>query len=210
MANFTPRQIETLSAINTADSLFQQLGYSPAKEFMTGLAAAESNLGKEISPVSYSPFQIDPIRYQDISERGQGGSAKERADIANKFLQNQGYGEDFDILCLSKSMNVARNPLIGALLTRMGLASIPEKIPSDAEGQAGYWKKHWNSYAKNAKGTTQHFLSQKQIYDKLLDEKAHEGTILAEVGEDDNILSSLLEEYKSDFAAIPESTRTIY
>ena len=205
MANLVPRQFETLSAINTADSLFQELGYGPAKEFMIGAGAAESNLGKDISSVSYSPFQIDPIRYKDIVERGQGGSAKERADAANKFLQSRGYGEDFDILGLSKNLNVARNPLIGALLTRMALASIPEGIPSDAEGQARYWKKYWNTDA--GKGTTQHFLSQKQIYDKLLDEKAHEGTILAEIGKDDNMLSSLLEEYKSDFTAVPESTR---
>ena len=37
MANLVPRQFETLSAINTADSLFQELGYGPAKEFMINL-----------------------------------------------------------------------------------------------------------------------------------------------------------------------------
>ena len=201
MANFVPRQLETLRGISIADSLFQEAGYDPAEDFMTGIAGAESNLGKDVSPVSYSPFQIDPIRYKDIVQRGQGGSAKERADIANEYLRNQGYGEDFDILGLSENLNVARNPQIGALLTRMGLANIPEKLPTTALEQAKYWKKHWNT--EKGKGTTQHFLNQKQIYDKMLNEKAYDGTVLQSK---DNMMSGLLEQYKPDLSAIQAST----
>ena len=83
----TPRQLETISATQTANQLLSGMEskakLSDVSDFMTHLAMQESQLGKQSSGVSYSPFQIDPIGYQDFVERAQGGYAKERVDFVN-------------------------------------------------------------------------------------------------------------------------------
>lgn len=175
------RQLETISAIQTAN---QALGgqLSDVSDFMTNLAMQESRLGKDTTPVSYSPFQIDPIGYKDIALKGKAGEGKtlERASIANKLLRDMGYGEDFDILGLSyddKSVDDAlRDPLVGALVTRMKLGTIRESIPRDLQGQANYWKKHWNT--KEGKGKPEHLINQVQFYNKLLGNKTYDDTPL--------------------------------
>ena len=83
------RQLETLSAAQTANQVFD--GKLPdISDFMTNLAMQESNLGEGTSTKSYSPFQIDPIGYEDIAEKaaeGEGQTLK-RASIANELLRN--------------------------------------------------------------------------------------------------------------------------
>ena len=60
LKNLSSRQLETVSAAQTANqALGSQL--TNVSDFMTNLAMQESQLGKQVSPVSYSPFQIDPI-----------------------------------------------------------------------------------------------------------------------------------------------------
>ena len=95
---FTDRQKETLDAIDDVNELYTKHGYDNISNFMRGISAAETQTGKLQSSVSYSPFQIDPIRYEDIVLRTQddpltpniieGGAAKERADIANEYLRD--------------------------------------------------------------------------------------------------------------------------
>ena len=188
LEQLNPRQLETISAAQTANQLLSSMDskakLSDASDFMTNLAMQESQLGKQISPVSYSPFQIDPIGYQDFVERadvnqpGGGGHARERVNFVNEFLRNAGYGEDFDIAGFSFDEKTVddklREPLIGALVTRMKLAPIKEHIPSDLEGQAKYWKDHWNT--KAGKGKPEHFLNQVQFYNSILGKKAHDDT----------------------------------
>ena len=186
------RQLETISAAQTANQLLSSMDseakLSDVSDFMTNLAMQESRLGKDVSSVSYSPFQIDPIGYQDFVERadvnqpGEGGHARERVNFINEFLRNAGYGEDFDIAGFSFDKDTVddelREPLIGALVTRMKLAPIKEYIPSDLEKQAVYWKKYWNTYAKNAKGKPEHFMNQVQFYNSMLGTKTYDNTIL--------------------------------
>ena len=188
----TDRQLETISAVQTANQLLSSMQgkakLSDVSDFMTNLAMQESRLGKDVSSVSYSPFQIDPIGYQDFVERadvnqpGEGGHARERVNFINEFLRNAGYGEDFDIAGFSFDKDTVddelREPLIGALVTRMKLAPIKEYIPSDLEKQAVYWKKYWNTYAKNAKGKPEHFMNQVQFYNSILGKKTYDDTPL--------------------------------
>ena len=198
--NLQGRQLETLEAIDIANELFGEHGYDDISDFMTGIAATETQLGKLSSDVSYSPFQIDPIRYDDIVFRTQddpstvdvieGGAALKRANLANELLRSMGYGEDFNILGLSENMDgpstglidEARNPLIGALLTRMALANLPESAGDfttpDTKQQAEYWKSYWNSHAKNAKGKPEHYINEKNYFDSLLKMNAHDNTPL--------------------------------
>ena len=135
---------------------------SDQTEFMKRMAATESNFGKDkLGDYSFSAFQLDPIRYKDIQERGVGGKAKERIDVANKFLKEKLGREDFDIMNLDLTKE-SHNPYIGATLARLGLSSIPESVPEDLEGQAKYWKDHWNT--KAGAGTPEHFISQSEAH----------------------------------------------
>ena len=181
----THRQLETMSATETANQLFNKkdTGLSDISDFMKNIAMAESNIGKGVSPVSYSPFQIDPIRYEDLQFRARGDKGYtqkqskgtlDRANLANSLLKAMGYGENFDILNLSNEQR--RDPNIGALLTRMMLANIPKGVPKDLSGQADYWKKYWNTEAENAKGSTRHFINQAQTYNRSLNIKTYDNT----------------------------------
>ena len=180
LKQLSPRQLETISSIQTANQALGESGLSDVSDFMTNLAMQESRLGEQVSNVSYSPFQIDPIGYDDIVSKGKAGEGQtlERASISNELLQNMGYGEDFNILDLS--YDEIREPMVGALLTRMKLGTIPKKIPKDLEGQAKYWKDHWNTHAKNAKGKPEDFINQVQYYNSMLDTKTYDDTPLEE------------------------------
>ena len=180
----TDRQLETISAVQTANQLLSSMQgkakLSDVSDFMTNLSMQESRLGRQTSPVSYSPFQIDPIGYKDFVERAQGGYAKERVNMINSLLQNLGYGEDFDIAGFrfdEKSVDdKLRDPLIGALVTRMKLGSIKKSIPVDLEGQANYWKDYWNTEA--GAGKPEEFMNQVQYYNNILGIKTYDNTVL--------------------------------
>jgi len=169
----------TLQAVDDANRLFMGHGYDDIGEFMGNLAATESNLGSQtLGDYSFSPFQIDPIRYRDIVERaGEGGAAGDRARIANEYLRKELNDPNFDILNLfdaeteptsdttsvekyiPNEMLQSHNPLVGAMLTRMGLANVKEGIPENIFDQADYWKKHWNV---SGAGDSQKFIDQSQ------------------------------------------------
>ena len=117
LEDLSNRQLETISAVQAANQLFEQMGLSNVSNFMTNLAMQESRLGKDVSNVSYSPFQIDPIRYQDLQEKASKGEGTtiDRASLANQLLQlDPKYNKNIDILNLSNDER--RDPLIGALL----------------------------------------------------------------------------------------------
>ena len=181
-----PRQMETMSSIQLANQALSGL-LPDVSDFMTNLAMQESNIGGDDEwSGSYGPSQIDPIGYEDMQFRGKGieGYSKkqskrflDKASIANKLLENMGYGKNFDILNLS--LDEIRDPMINALLTRMKLGTIKDSIPSDLEGQADYWKDNWNTHAKNAKGKPEHFINQVQYYNKLLGIKTYDNTPLS-------------------------------
>ena len=149
------------SNIDDINTLFMNQGYGDAGQFMKNVAATESNLGSDkLGDYSFSPFQIDDIRYKDIVQRAgenPGSKAHDRAMMVNEYLQGALNRPDFDIFNLNLQEE-GHNPLIGAALTRLGLANVPESIPGDLEGQANYWKTHWNTEA--GAGTPEHFMEQ--------------------------------------------------
>jgi|TARA_R110000824_G_scaffold24840_7_gene87003 hypothetical protein len=178
------RQLETLSAIQTANQVFE--GKLPdVSNFMTNLAMQESNLGEGTSTKSYSPFQIDPIGYEDIAKKaaaGEKGTLK-RASIANELLRNMGYGDDIDVTGFdydkSSVDNQLRDPMIGALVTRLKLATMPKSIPTNLTEQAVLWKNKWNT--QKGKGKPEEFIGEVQYYNNLLNIKTHDGTPLQEM-----------------------------
>tara|TARA_R100001594_G_scaffold749_2_gene2994 strand:+ start:549 stop:1178 length:630 start_codon:yes stop_codon:yes gene_type:complete len=155
-------QMDTVSAMDDINRLYSDAGYSDVGQFMKNMAATESNLGGDkLGDYSFGATQIDPIKYKDIVERATGPEGLKRVGIANKYLSEKLDRPDFDILNLNLQEE-AHNPYISAALTRMGLLNIPEAIPGDLEGQAKYWKEHWNTEA--GKGTPEHFMDQSRHY----------------------------------------------
>ena len=168
-------------AIKDVNAMFErEAGLSDVSSFMERMAATESNLGQDkLGDWSYSAFQIDPIKYRDIVEKAQGGGeAARRVDIANRFLRERLNDPSFDILNVLQGESVegqgekyapneqlrAHSPLIGATLARLGLANIPDAIPQDLTGQAGYWKRFWNTLS--GKGDIMDFI-EKSNYHRL-------------------------------------------
>jgi hypothetical protein len=177
------------TAIKKADSFARnQLGASSdATEFMTYIASAESDFGNYDmdSALSYGPFQMDPIRYYDtVQDPNLGDSHKERIKKANKFLQEQGYGDDFDITKLAvydsktqsysskSSQEIMHDPLINSVITRIALMKDEKSAPTEInEMQNRYfelWKPKVDSSKKRSQANTK-YLKTKGIQSNALD-----------------------------------------
>jgi hypothetical protein len=50
------------------------------------------------------------------------------------------------------------NPLLAFIWCRLRYLVVTEAVPKTLDGRALYWKKHYNSYAENAKGTPEHYI----------------------------------------------------
>lgn len=50
------------------------------------------------------------------------------------------------------------SPLLALIFTRLKYKLVKEEIPKDLLGRAKYWKKYYNSYHPNAKGTIEHYI----------------------------------------------------
>ena len=172
------KQKQTLDAIDKVNKLYSGAGYSDIAQFMKNMAATETNVGTDtLGDYSFGATQIDPVRYRDIIDRATGPEGEKRMGIANTFLKEQLNRPDFDISGLDL-IKEGHNPYISAALTRMGLLNIPESVPSELEGQADYWKRHWNTEA--GKGTPQQFMAQASQYfpQNTVDEVMEQNTVL--------------------------------
>jgi|5_EtaG_2_1085323.scaffolds.fasta_scaffold00331_11 hypothetical protein len=176
-------------AIEMADNFARnQLGASSnATEFMTYIASAESDFGdyNMDDALSYGPFQMDPIRYYDtVQDPNLGDSHKDRVQKANKFLQEQGYGDDFDITKLAvydsktqsysdkSSQDIMHDPLINSVITRIALMKDEKPAPTEInEMQNRYfelWKPKVDSPKKRMQANTK-YLTTKGMQSNTLD-----------------------------------------
>ena len=125
-------------------------GNTDVVNMLLGTACAESHLGthpdRHPTKLGVSLVQIDQIRFDDTI-------ARTRVDNRNKFKAN--YGVSLNDLKLE---DLAYNPFLAMAFARLIYILIPEKIPSDIEGQAQYWKTYWNTYADNAAGTVEKYI----------------------------------------------------
>jgi len=144
---------ELTTAIQDADTLFS--GSKSASPIMKFIASAESDYGNydPNTAMSYSPFQIDPIRYYDIAQNPERVN-QPRIDKANEFLRGKFDNPDFDISKLATynpetkgyddvNLDMMRNPHVGAMLTRMALMQDPGELPSGEQGLADYYESFW-------------------------------------------------------------------
>ena len=144
-------------AINKADSFLS--GETSASPIMRFIASAESDYG-DYNPetaLSYGPFQIDPIRYYDIVQNPDRAN-QGRIDKVNEYMREELGNPDFDISGLanynpetqnydSVDKEMMRNPLVGAMLTRMALMQDTGDLPTENELASyyeGFWRPKWS------------------------------------------------------------------
>lgn len=117
---------------------------------MLGTAAAETRCGTypDDNPekLGVGLYQHDHIRLIDIQNEGE----KRHFDIVKKL-----WGYDIPTIHLA---DLAYDPLLSTICARLGYKRIPEACPENILDQAMYWKKYWNTYHPNAKGTPEHYL----------------------------------------------------
>ena len=153
------RQDELTRAITEADEYFK--GSVSAVPFMKLIASAETDYGRtDLNPnaLSYGPFQIDPIRYFDITQAPgrMNEKHKKRLSRANEYLRKKLNDPEFDISKLavynpetqdyvkeSRNLKYLRNPDVGAVLTRLALKQRPEQIPQGIENMVSGYEKIW-------------------------------------------------------------------
>jgi hypothetical protein len=99
--------------------------------------------------------QIDKIAFKDIKKR----TRKEVKETVKEVF-------NVDISKV-KHENLARNPFLAVLFTRLHYMLVPEAFPKGIEAQAEYWKKHYN---KSGKGTPQHFIERVAVSEEKLKE----------------------------------------
>ena len=153
------RQDDLTRAITEADEYFK--GNVSAVPFMKLIASAETDYGRtDLDPnaLSYGPFQIDPIRYFDITQAPgrMNEKHKKRLSKANEYLRKKLNDPEFDISKLavynpetqnyvkeSRNLKYLRNPDVGAVLTRLALKQRPEQIPQGIENMVSGYEKIW-------------------------------------------------------------------
>ena len=188
-------------AIQEADSLLS--GGDSANPIMKYIASAESNYGlyNPETALSYGPFQIDPIRYYDIVQdptriEGEHG---ERIKEVNEYLRKKFNDPNFNISKLatynpqtndydkdSRNLQYLRDPLVGAMLTRLALKQRPEQLPSKdklGEYYESFWGPRWtqshdeelkNTKRRDAQSRYDKYHGESDIVDDVITEQGSE------------------------------------
>lgn len=100
--------------------------------------------------------QIDEIAFKDVKARTKD-SVKET--VKHEF--------EIDINKV-KHKDLARNPLLSIIFTRLFYMLVPEPFPDTHEGRAQYWKDHYN---KTGKGSPEQYLERLQTVNDLIKDK---------------------------------------
>lgn len=129
-------------------------GGEDAEKMMMGITGAETRYG--MHPDTYKKrsfgrglFQFDRPGFDATKDV----TSHPRLKQHYKKIKDQ-WGIDWNKVTYDDMYK----PLHSAIGARLRLLNVPSAIPKTREGRAQYWKKHWNSYAPNAKGTPQKYL----------------------------------------------------
>lgn len=112
-------------------------------------ARAETNLGKTTDTTKYAGMGITQI------DQGTFFDIQDRISLSDKEKIKENLDIEIDWI---KWEDLRYNILLAFLFARLKYKKIPEQIPKNVEGRALYWKKYYNSYDPNAKGTVGHYL----------------------------------------------------
>lgn len=126
------------------------------ENLLLGTAIVESQgLGflKQISGPALGVYQIEPETHQDVWDN----YLAFRADLASKV-------RSFASQTFQGEAELVPNLAYSTAIARVIYLRVKAPIPNDLEGQAAYWKNHYNT--RHGKGTTQHYLA---LYHKYHD-----------------------------------------
>lgn len=134
------RVCRVLSPSNEQRALEMLIGTACAE---TALATARDNLAGQ----GVGLCQFDSIGFFDAHDRG----FESRPDVEKILL------DEFDIKTI-EFHQLEFSPLLSLIMCRIKYKLVREPLPvcGDTEGQARYWKKHFNTFA--GKGTIPHYV----------------------------------------------------
>jgi len=138
-----------------ADRVCDTIGHGTnytAMELLVETAAAETQCGQFKDPTpngaGYGLTQFDRIGFEDVKTRT-------RFDIAQKVAHELGRN-----VYTAKFEDLAEDPLLALIFTRLKYWLRPEIIPTALCHRAQYWKTFYNT--KAGKGTTEHYIESAQ------------------------------------------------
>jgi len=103
---------------------------------------------------SFSAVQLDEVRFNDIQKRLEG--SKGVPQYLTKFVQT--IIDEFGFDPRATKYEDLRDDTKAVIFARLAYAMKKDPIPDTVQGRAKYWKKYYNSYHKNAKGTIADYL----------------------------------------------------
>lgn len=113
----------------------RKLVFDAAIELLLGTCAVESAFGKYLRQVdgpARGIFQMEPDTHNDIWDN----FLAFKAPMVKKIVA----------LKMTRSVEALIFDLrYSTIMTRLHYWRVPEKIPEDLEGQAAYWKEHYNT-----------------------------------------------------------------
>jgi len=120
-----------------------------ADKLLYETCGAETSHGNAKDKSKYAGMgitQIDKLPFQDILDRVQKSDKQKVKDYFNIDIDLVGWE------------HLRYNPLLGLIFTRLKYKKVPVVIPATLEDRAKYWKRYYNTYAKNAKGNIEHYM----------------------------------------------------
>lgn len=145
-----------MEAIEKVTDIFLNTNLANIPLFLKRIAKAESNFGKHPGTYRRGYFggiwQVDKAAFKETQNlAAHPNFVKLHAAIRNKFSW-----DDSPVEWTKVKWQNCTIPTFSCVAARLYLAAIPERVPGTLEGQAHYWKKHYNTAA--GAGTIQHFI----------------------------------------------------
>ena len=150
-------------AIEMVKEISIEAGLDDISVFLYRIARAESNLGRHASTFREGYFggiwQIDKIGFEETQKNGSHPSLNRiHTAVERKFKFPEGtpLGHLPGVKWKEASWKDCLIPAYSCVAARLLLAIKQGKIPDSLEGQAKYWKEHYNTSAGS--GTVEHFI----------------------------------------------------
>lgn len=121
-----------------------------AVELLMGTCAQESHLGKYRRQLGGGPalgiFQMEPATFRDIRDN----YLAYHEDLRNKIMEISG-------VSALEAEDLVENDRLAVCMTRAHYSRVRDAIPASLEGQAQYWKQHYNTPL--GKGTVEEYIA---------------------------------------------------
>lgn len=127
---------------------YSTINRKEAVDLLMGTCAQESHLGTYRRQLGGGPalgiFQMEPNTFNDILNN----YLKARTPLRDKILEISSLKE-------FSPEDLVDNDILAICMARVHYLRKPDSIPASLDGQAEYWKKHYNTYL--GKGTVEEY-----------------------------------------------------